>query len=313
MQMQARALKAKVKRRVEDTLDRAAQVFLRGGGVHDIDFSQPQGEPALAAHDSLSWRIFKNPVSLFIGGVAAVILEFAEPRVRSGVWDNTSFRTDPVARLKRTGLAAMITVYGARSDAERMIAGVNRMHARIAGRTPEGEAYSALDPELLTWVQATAAFGFLEAYAAYAAPISDVERDRYYAEGGAASRLYGAVAAPKSLAEQRALFAAMAPRFERSAIIFEFLSIMKKAPAFPQPAQLAQHSLVRAAVDLVPGDIRERLGLGKPYGLRPFEAELVRRMGRRADRLILRSSPPVQACRRLGLPEDYLYRRSPDA
>jgi hypothetical protein len=28
-----------------------------------------------------------------------------------------------------------------------------------------------------------------------------------------------------------------------------------------------------------------------------------------ADRLILRSGPPVQSCRRLGLPDDYLYRR----
>ncbi len=50
-----------------------------------VDFRQPAGEPALAAPDSVSWRVFKNPVSLFVGGVTAVILELAEPRVRSGV------------------------------------------------------------------------------------------------------------------------------------------------------------------------------------------------------------------------------------
>lgn len=293
---------------VENRLDHAALKFLSAGASERLDFSQPAGEPALLPPESVSWRIFKNPVSLFIGGVAAVILEFAEPRVRTGVWEHTTFRNDPVSRLRRTGLAAMVTVYGARSAAETMIAGVNRRHARVTGATPSGEPYSASDPELLNWVQATAGFGFLEAYAAYVAPLSDGDRDRYYAEGRTAARLYGAAGAPASLAGQRALFAAMAPRFERSGIVFEFLTIMKKAPAFPQPAQLAQHSLVRAAVDIVPREAREVLGLGRRYGLRPFEGRIVRRMARRAERTMLRSGPSVQACLRLGLPEDYLYR-----
>ena len=47
-----------------------------------VDFRQPAGE---AASDSVSWQVFKNPVSLFIGGVTTVLLELAEPRVRSGV------------------------------------------------------------------------------------------------------------------------------------------------------------------------------------------------------------------------------------
>src|SRR5215204_5602813 len=50
-----------------------------------------------------SWRVFKNPLSLFIGGLTAVIMELAEPRVRSGVWEHTSFRQNPVQRLRRTG------------------------------------------------------------------------------------------------------------------------------------------------------------------------------------------------------------------
>src|SRR5207249_3348905 len=120
---------------------------------------------------------------------------------------------DPLGRLTRTGLAAMVTVYGARSTAEAMIASVGRMHARVRGSTPAGVSYEATDPELLTWVQATAAFGFLEAYAAFADPVSDAERDRYYAEGSAAAELYGACA-PRSRADLEALFAAMRPRLE---------------------------------------------------------------------------------------------------
>jgi hypothetical protein len=69
-----------------------------------LDFSQPAGEVALVSPDSVSWRMFKNPLSLFIGGVTAVIMELAEPRVRTGVWEHTSFRLDLIRRLRRTGV-----------------------------------------------------------------------------------------------------------------------------------------------------------------------------------------------------------------
>ncbi len=289
-------------------LDGSARRFLQDGAPR-VDFTAPAGEGALVSSDSVSWRVFKNPVSLFIGGVAAVLMEFADPRVRSGVWDHSTFRTDPVGRLKRTGLAAMVTVYGARSVAEKMIAGVSRMHERVEGVTPSGETYRATDPELLTWVQATASFGFMEAYHAYVHPLTGEERSRFYAEGGKAAALYGAAGAPGSAAEAARLFAAMAPRFEPSPIIFEFIDIMREAPALPGPLQLAQRVFIRAAVDIVPGEIRRALGLGRRHGLRPLEGRAVRRLGRRADRMILKSSPAVQACARLGLPEDYLFRR----
>jgi hypothetical protein len=90
-----------------------------------------------------SWRGCKDPLSLFIGGVAAAIMELAEPRVRTGVWEHTTFRIDPIRRLRRTGLAAMVTVYGARGTAQAMIARIRQMHDRIAGSTPAGKAYRA--------------------------------------------------------------------------------------------------------------------------------------------------------------------------
>src|SRR6185295_17681676 len=123
-------------------------------GPLPFDFTTPVGEPALAPSDGVAWQVMKNPVALFVGGVTAVILELAEPRVRSGVWDHTTFRTDPLSRMERTGLAAMVTVYGARSTADRMIAGVRRLHERVSGVTPAGVSYRASDPELLDWVHA---------------------------------------------------------------------------------------------------------------------------------------------------------------
>jgi uncharacterized protein (DUF2236 family) len=272
------------------------------------DFSRPVGEPALVGSDSVSWRVFANPVTLFIGGVTAVILELAEPRVRAGVWGHTSFRTDPLTRLRRTGLAAMVTVYGAASVAEAMIADIGRRHAAVSGVTDSGQAYSAADPELLDWVQATAAFGFLDAYATYARPLSASERDRYWAEGRAAATLYGATAAPTSEAGWAALLERTLPRLEPSGTVDEFLTIMSRVPLLPGPGRLLQGGLVRAAIALTPEIVRERLGLAGAGRLSATDRMLVRAAVRAADRLVLDAHPAVQSCRRLGLPADYLYR-----
>ncbi len=257
---------------------------------------------------SVSWQIFKNPVAVFVGGVAAVILELAEPRVRTGVWEYTGFRHDPVRRVRRTGLAAMVTVYGPMSVAQTMIAGVREMHARVRGQTPSGEPYSANDPELLNWVHVTAAYGFLEAYHSYVAPLSAEDRNRYYREGATAAGLYGVTRTPASEAEAFAAIEAARSRLEPSPIVFEFLDLVRKAPILPPPLGLAQPIFVAAAVSLTPQWIRERLRLPDGYGLRAWQELLVKRAGAAADRIVLKSSPAVQSCLRLGLPADYLYK-----
>ncbi|HZH51639.1 MAG TPA: oxygenase MpaB family protein [Microvirga sp.] len=273
-----------------------------------FDFSVPKGEPALIPPDSMSWQIFKNPVTVFIGGVTAVLLEFGEPRVRDGVWQHSSFRADPLNRLRRTGLAAMVTVYGPRSRAEVMIAGVVRRHDRVVGHTREGEPYRANDPALLDWVQATAGFGFMEAYHAYARPLTRVERDALLAEAIPAARLYGAEDAPASQDELNALFDAMRPKLVASPVIVEFLDIMMHTPVLPAPARPLQRMLVKAAVEILPDWVRDRLGLGPRWSLNPLERGLVQAAAGMGERLVLRSLPAVQSCRRLGLPDTYLYR-----
>jgi uncharacterized protein (DUF2236 family) len=291
---------------LHDRLEAMAAEMTRVEGMA-VDFSTPPGAPALATPDSVSWRVFKNPVALFIGGVAAVLLELAEPRVRAGVWEHTSFRSDPVTRLRRTGLAAMVTVYAARETAEAMIAGVGRRHARVRGTTQDGTPYGADDPELLEWVQATASYGFLQAYHHFVTPLSRVDRDRFHAEAAPAARLYGALKSPMSEAELERDFTAMAPKLEASPVIREFLGIMRRAPALPPGARLLQPLLVRAAVDVLPNWVCERLDLGG-CGLAPWERPMVRAMGRAADRLVLETAPPARACVRMGLPADWLYR-----
>ncbi|SFC70223.1 Uncharacterized conserved protein, DUF2236 family [Massilia yuzhufengensis] len=268
-----------------------------------FDFSQPAGEPALAPAGGVSWRVFANPVALFVGGVAAVLLELAEPSVRAGVWDHSGFRRDPGLRLRRTGYAAMMTVYGPRSAAQEMIARVVRMHGNVEGATSAGLPYRANDPRLLDWVHATAAFGFTEAYHRYVRPLSAADKDAAFAEGQHSAHLYGAHGAPRSWAEWEALLAATTPGLEGSAVLDEFLGIMAGAPLLPAPLRPLQRLLVRAAVEISPAALRSMPQL-RGRGLRLGEAALVRALAQAAGLLPLGDSPPAQAARRLAASRD---------
>jgi uncharacterized protein (DUF2236 family) len=300
----APALSQRLKRPFETGLSR----LIQPEGTGPDDFRWPAGEPALLAPSSVSWRVFKNPVSLFVGGVAAVLLELAEPGVRSGVWTHSTFRTHPLDRLRRTGYAAMMTVYGPRSRTEAMIAGITRRHAQVQGHTPDGRPYRATDPDLLDWVHATASFGFLEAYHLYVAPVSAAGRDTFYGEGQAAAVLYGALSAPRSQAGMDALFARMSGRLAPSPILHEFLHIVRRMPALPVMLRPLQGLLVDAAVTVVPAPLRDRLDLGGARRLSAWQRGFVLRAGAAMERLVLVNHPAVQASRRLGLPDDYLFR-----
>jgi uncharacterized protein (DUF2236 family) len=198
--------------------------------------------------------------------------------------------------LRSTALAAR---------AEVMIARIRRMHDGVAGLTPTGKAYRANDLELLNWVQGTAAYGFLQAYHAYVRPLSDLERDRYYAEGSLAASLCGASASTSEAAVEMR-FEAMSNRLECSDILFEFLAIMRSSSILPLPLRPVQPLLIRAAVDLTPRWLQTIVGL-TDHCLNAWEAGVVRQIGAFAYRLVLETNPAVQACRRMRLPANYLY------
>ena len=273
-----------------------------------IDYSQPAGEPAYLDPGSVHWRVYKNPIALAIGGVAAVLLEFADARIRSGVWDHSTYKADPIGRSKRTGVAAMVGVYGPQSAARRVIQGVTNMHARVVGETPKGEAYKALDVELLDWVSATAAYGFLNAYDRFVSPVSEADKSRFYAEGAPIARLYGVQYSPKSTADFLGMMDRLVDRFEPHPIVEEFLAIIQSGQAAPNMPRALHRALARASVSLLPPIVREKLKLGRAYDLTFFDRLALKAVGKLADRVPTKNSPPAQACRRLGLPEDFLYR-----
>jgi uncharacterized protein (DUF2236 family) len=225
-------------------------------------FREPAGDPGLYGPNSVAWRVHANPVALAAGGIAAVIMQLAEPRVRSGVWEHSGFRKDPIARMERTAEAAMITTYGATAAAQERIAMITRMHARVSGVTPDGETYSALDPELLDWVHVTAGYGFLNAYRRYVDPqISPADQDRFYAEGARLGLAFGAQDPPTSRTAAEKRIEAMRPKLQAHPILEEFLHIVSTNSPLGVPGLPLQPLLVRAAIDTLPPALRRDIRL----------------------------------------------------
>lgn len=171
-------------------------------GAQPINYLEPAGDSGIFGPASVTWRVLSNPVSVFIGGITAVLLELAESRVRSGVWDHTNFRKDPAERMRRTGRAAMVFAYGCQRDVEAATSRVRHLHERVKGITADGQQYQANDPELLTWVYVTAGYGFLNACLRYVnRRLTLADQDHYYAESVDACRYYGVDWMPGSVAE----------------------------------------------------------------------------------------------------------------
>ena len=287
-------------------LDAYAQTLSQSKGMH-FDFARPVGEPALIAANSVAWQIFKNPLTLHIGGISAVILELAEPQVRDGLWQSPTFRTDAPERLKALALAKMIAVYGAKSAAERMIDGTDQGISRKSAVLPKGRAHLADDPILLDWVQAASSFSAIEAYHRYVRPLTDADRNAFLAEGQCVAQLYGAKSAAASLDDLDLLFDVMRNRLVKSAVIHDFLDTMQHVRSLPAPLRPLRGIFVKAAIDVLPPWVRDRLDLWSHWSLSSTERRIINTLARAADRLLLPSSAPVQACKRLGLPASYLY------
>ena len=274
-----------------------------------FDFLEPKGDPGFFGPDSVTWVVFANPLPMAVGGIAATILELAEPRVRAGVWNHSTFRKDPLTRVQRTGLAALVTAYGGKAQAEQLTARVRRMHDRVRGIADNGEPYWGNDPELLRWVQVTAGWGFLEAYRRFVNPgLTRADEDRYYAEGALGAHLYGRAPGdvPRSRDEVEACLRAMEPRLEPSAVLSEFLGLVRDVP-FLLPSTAAQRMIVDAAIDLLPAWARRILELSTNRWTEPVRTASLR-AGAQVMSWGLRASPAHQACARVGVDPAILHR-----
>ncbi len=211
-----------------------------------------------------------------------------------------------MGRLRRTTAFVAGTSYAPTGEVEALVAKVRRIHARIRGQTAQGEPYAADDPQLLTWVHVTEAFGFLQGFRRYGREVPAHIADRYYDEYRCVAEALGAVDVPRSEAEVAAYFCARQPELrvdERSREVLEVLSGVRLPVPVPG---LSREVFLGAGAALLP-DWAE--GMLERSGRQRAQAAASAKLMQGMAPLFRRALPDglaSRACARMGVPVSVL-------
>ena len=138
--------------------------------------------------ESLVWRYFGDNRMYLIGPRPAVLQNMLA-ELGQGVLDHSVFFDDTAARVKRSIPPIMMTVYGAETDGEGTR--VRDFHKDIKGDMPDGQRYSALNPETYFWAHATFVEQVLYFADTFVKRLSDAEKEQIYLESKTWYRRYG--------------------------------------------------------------------------------------------------------------------------
>jgi uncharacterized protein (DUF2236 family) len=251
--------------------------------------------------DSMIWRVNRE-AAVALAGTCAILMQFAHPKVAAGVRDHSQFEADPAGRLRRTFDLTLAWVFGSYEEAMTAARVVNRRHDAVRG--PD---YSAKDPGLLLWVQATLVYSAIEGYRALVGRLTADEADSYYKDTREIGALLGVPAElyPSNVA---GLFDYMNGMMSSGQVSVgedaRRMASVVMQPRFPGVPRMAFTPLRTITAGLLPEELRRQ------YGMKWGRAERLTFTAYRAmlPRLIsiapkpIRYLPPArQAYRRLGL------------
>jgi uncharacterized protein (DUF2236 family) len=215
-----------------------------------------------------------SDAAMFVGGIAALLIQSLHPLAMAGVAGHSGFKGDPWGRLQRTSDFIAVTTYAPITTAEQVIAGVRTVHETVTGTAPDGRAYAASDPDLLAWVHAAEAWSFLTAYQTYSpTPLSAADADRYVAQMGRIDARLGFEDPPETRAELEATLAAYRPVLEATTAAHETVEFILHDPPMGQPLKTVYGTLSAGAVAIIPQWARDQLGLS----VRPLAIPTARR------------------------------------
>ena len=207
-------------------------------------------------------QVHADLATMLIGGVGALLLQTLHPLAMAGVAEHSSYQEDPLGRLRRTAAFVGTTTFGTVAEAEAAVAQVQRVHKRVKGIAPDGRAYSADDPELVTFIHVAEVSSFLASSRRYGPrPLTPEDCDRYYAEVAPVAMDLGALWVPRSVAEVESYLLRIQPELymgpqARAARDWLLRGVARR------PSERAVYSLVlAAAVGVLPGWARRKLGL----------------------------------------------------
>jgi uncharacterized protein (DUF2236 family) len=219
-------------------------------------------EEAYVTPGGMARRVHSDLPTMLIGGVSALLLQALHPLAMAGVAEHSSYQEDPLGRLRRTASFVGTTTFGTVAEAEAAIAQVHRVHRRVHGVAPDGRAYSADDPELVTFIHVAEVSSFLASSQRYGPrPLTPEESDQYYEEVAPVALALGATWAPRSSAEVESYLLRVRPELyagpqAKAARDWLLRGVTRR------PSERAVYSLVvAAAVGVLPGWARRELGL----------------------------------------------------
>ena len=145
-------------------------------------------------------RVVHADVSMFIGGLRALLFQSLHPLAMAGVAAHSDYRADPWGRLQRTADFLAATTFGPATESERAIAMVKKVHERVVGIASDGRPYRANDPHLLKWVHIAEVDSFVAAHRAFGeTPLSAHEYDHYVADMSVIAENLGVVEPPRTM------------------------------------------------------------------------------------------------------------------
>jgi uncharacterized protein (DUF2236 family) len=217
---------------------------------------------AYLAPGSLARRVHGDLPSMLVGGLGALMLQMLHPLAMAGMAEHSSYREDPIGRLRRTADFVSATTFGTVGEAEAAIAQVLRVHGRVKGTAPDGRAYRASDPELVTFIHVAEVSSFLAASRRYGTTVlGPAECDRYYAEVAPVGYALGATWVPRSADEVEAYFLRVRPELNAGPQALAALDWLVHAVA-RRPDERAVYALMlAAAAGTLPKWARRELGL----------------------------------------------------
>ena len=216
-------------------------------------------------------RVGNTPVTPFLGGGTAVLLQLAHPLVATGVADHSAYADDLWKRLARTLRALYLITFGTRAEADRAGEIVQAVHAHVRGVTqtalgpfPAGTRYSAADPELMLWVHSTLVYASLSAYQRFERELSLPEQESYYRDMATVARIFGTPGEviPPTLAEFSRYFSDQiaGPEITVTQPAREIASEVLRAP-LPVPMRLLGPAHRMATAAQLPPTLRDEYGL----------------------------------------------------
>lgn len=207
-------------------------------------------------------RRVHGDASMFIGGLAALLLQSWHPLAMAAVDAHSGYRSDPWGRLQRTSTFIAVTTFGTAEHADQAVRTVRAIHDRVTGLTSEGIPYAASDPHLLRWVHITEVHAFLTAHQRYGERPLDVEGcDAYVAQTARVARALGAEEPPRTVRALRGQLDSYVPELRGTPEAREAAEFLLDRPPLPVAARLPYALLSGAAIAALPRAARRPLGL----------------------------------------------------